>query len=176
MTDNLDGHGAPRQSLFMPRNLKRYYGAGHFHFITCSCYQRHPWLGARRRDLFLTILEQARQRFRFVVIGYVVMPEHFHLLISEPEKGDPSLVMIVLKQRFARRVLSQLRKQRSGQRRLWESPEEKDHFWQRRFYGFNVWSERKRAEKLCYMHGNPVKHGLVLEPEQWRWSSFRAHA
>jgi len=73
-------------------------------------------------------------------------------------------------------VLSQLRKQRSGQRRLWESPEEKDHFWQRRFYGFNVWSERKRAEKLYYMHGNPVKHGLVLEPEQWRWSSFRAHA
>ena len=132
----------------MPRNLKRYYGAGHFHFITCSCYQRHPWLGARRRDLFLTILEQARQRFRFVVIGYVVMPEHFHLLISEPEKGDPSLVMIVLKQRFARRVLSQLRKQRSGQRRLWESPEEKDHFWQRLFYGFNVWSERKRAREV----------------------------
>src|SRR5207245_10676525 len=79
----------------MPRNLKRYSGAGHFHFITCSCYQRHPWLGARRRDLFLTILEQARQRFRFVVIGYVVMPEHFHLLISVPDKGDPSLVMIV---------------------------------------------------------------------------------
>ncbi|MGA8312131.1 MAG: hypothetical protein WB755_19015 [Terriglobales bacterium] len=38
----------------MPRNLKRYYGAGDPHFITCSCYHRQPWLGsACRRDLFL---------------------------------------------------------------------------------------------------------------------------
>jgi hypothetical protein len=48
--------------------------------------------------------------------------------------------------------------------------------WQRRFYDFNVWTERKRIEKLRYMHRNPVKRGLVLEPEQWRWSSFRSYA
>ena len=46
----------------------------------------------------------------------------------------------------------------------------------RRFYDFNVWTERKRIEKLRYMHRNPVKRGLVLEPEQWRWSSFRSYA
>ena len=45
--------------------------------------------------------------------------------------------------------------------------------WQPRFYDFNVWTERKRIEKLRYMHCNPVKRGLVAEPEQWRWSSFR---
>jgi putative transposase len=66
----------------MPRNLKRYYDAGDLHFITCGCYHRQPWLGsARRRDRFLTILEQVRQRYAFVVLGYVVMPEHFHLLV-----------------------------------------------------------------------------------------------
>jgi hypothetical protein len=43
----------------------------------------------------------------------------------------------------------------------------------RRFYDFNVWTERKRTEKLRYMHRNPVKRGLVEEPEQWAWSSFR---
>jgi hypothetical protein len=42
-----------------------------------------------------------------------------------------------------------------------------------RFYDFNVWTERKRIEKLRYMHRNPVKRELVAEPEQWRWSSFR---
>ena len=47
------------------------------------------------------------------------------------------------------------------------------HVWQARFYDFNVWTERKRIEKLRYMHRNPVKRGLVLEPEQWAWSSFR---
>jgi putative transposase len=50
------------------------------------------------------------------------------------------------------------------------------HFWQRRFYDFNVWSARKRVEKLRYIHRNPVKRGLVETPDQWRWSSFRFYA
>lgn len=148
----------------MPTRLKRYYGHGHLHFLTCGCYHRQPWLAQpRRRDLFLEILEQVRQRYRFVVVGYVIMPEHIHLLISEPERGTPSTIMQVVKQRFARRVLR--RKRRTpAQGELWpDSP----HVWQHRFYDFNVWSERKRIEKLRYMHRNPVKRGLVLEPEQW---------
>jgi putative transposase len=48
--------------------------------------------------------------------------------------------------------------------------------WQRRFYDFNVWTARKRIEKLRYMHRNPVARGLVQEPEQWRWSSYRSYA
>jgi REP element-mobilizing transposase RayT len=51
------------------------------------------------------VLEQTRQRYRFVVVGYVVMPEHIHLLLSEPEVGTPSTVMQVLKQRTARALL-----------------------------------------------------------------------
>ncbi len=91
----------------MPTGLKRYYGAGYWHFITSSCYQRRPVLGsARRRDLFLKILEQVRRRYDFVVAGYMVMPEHFHLLISEPAKG-----------------------------RLWNGLEAGE-VWQRRFYDF----------------------------------------
>jgi len=70
----------------MPSGLHRTYGAHHLHFITCSCYQRLPLLrAARSRDRFLHILEQTRQSYRFVVVGYVDMPEHIHLLITEPE-------------------------------------------------------------------------------------------
>ena len=54
--------------------------------------------------------------------------------------------------------------------------QEQPHVWQRRFYDFNVWSERKRVEKLRYMHRNPVKDGLVAEPEDWEWSSYRSYA
>jgi len=46
-------------------------------------------------------------------------------------------------------------------------------FWQPRYYDFNVWSERKRVEKLRYLHRNPVTRGLVAAPEDWAWSSFR---
>jgi putative transposase len=122
-----------------------------------------------RRDLYLAMLEQARNRYRFVVVGYVVTPEHIHLLISEPEEKTPSTVMRALKLGFARRVLAEAR--RSSQLSLVDhSPQ---HIWQKRFCDFNVWTEHKRIEKLRYMHRNPVQRGLVETPELWRWSSFR---
>ncbi len=156
----------------MPHGLQRYYGLGHVHYLTCSCYHREPWLASpRRRDLFIKILEQTRQSYRFVVAGYVVMPAHSPS-ISDPERGTPSTIMQVLKQRFARCVLDQPRDSR--QAALW--PEDKARVWQRRFYDFNVWSAEKRIEKLRYMHENPVKRRLVLEAGQWEWSSFRSYS
>jgi putative transposase len=156
----------------MPKGLKRYYGTGELHYITCSCYRRKRWLDTgTRRNLFLRILEEVRQEHRFVVLGYVVMPEHFHLLISEPQVGDPSTAMQSVKQRFAQQVVRRRRRRNNAQRALWET--RPMPVWQPRFYDFNVWTERKRLEKLRYMHHNPVKRGLVQEPEQWLWSSFR---
>jgi putative transposase len=159
----------------MRRHLKRYYDAGTYIFITCGCYRRQPLLGTpRRRDLLLTVLEQVRRRYQFVVAGYVVMPEHIHLLISEPLEKTPSTVMQALKLGFARRVLAQERRQRNpAQAVLFDRAPQ--HIWQKRFYDFNVWTEPKRIEKLRYMHRNPVKRGLAASPELWRWSSFRAY-
>ncbi len=82
----------------MPYGLERFYGSGDLHFITTSCYRRLPLLGTPwRRDLFLQVLEQVRQRYQFVIVAYVVMPEHFHFLISEPERENPSIVIQALK-------------------------------------------------------------------------------
>jgi len=160
----------------MPSGLHRTYGAHHLHFITCSCYRRLPFLGSpQARDRFVTILEQTRQRYRFVVVGYVVMPEHFHLLISEPEVGNPSTVMQVLKQRTARALLPKKKRRHPRQRSLF-GEESGRAFWQARFYDFNVWTSKKRVEKLRYLHRNPVERGLVDSAEQWRWSSDRYYA
>src|SRR5258708_6011541 len=161
----------------MPSGLHRTYGAHHLHFITGSCYRRLPLLSsARSRDLFLSILEQTRQRYRFVVVGYVVMPEHIHLLLTEPEIGTPSTVMQVLKQRAARALLPKKRRADPRQRNLFGEAGPRRAFWQARFYDFNVWTTKKRVEKLRYMHRNPVKRGLVASPEEWRWSSYRFYA
>jgi putative transposase len=130
----------------MPKRLHRYYGSGHLHFITSGCYQRRPLLdAATRRDMFLTILEQVRLRYGFVVVGYVPMPEHIHLLISEPDRGTPSTVMQVMKQRFARRVLGEWRRSPPAQFSLWHEALEVGHIWQRRFYDFVVPSEVKKV-------------------------------
>ena len=163
----------------MPWGLKRFYGGGDLHFITSSCYRRQPLLAAaRHRDLFVQVLEQVRQRYQFVVVAYVVMPEHFHLLISEPEKANPSVVIQAVKLGVARRMLSARKrrgKEQTAQEGLGMNPVPQ-HIWQARFYDYNVWSGRKQVEKLRYIHRNPVRRGLVESPEQWRWSSFRAYA
>jgi len=97
----------------MPSRLKRYYGANHLHFVTFTWYHRQPWLaGPRRRELFLKILEQVRPRYKFVIVGYVVMPDHIHLLVSAPEKSDLSRVLQAIKQGFSRCVPGPWRQRR----------------------------------------------------------------
>src|SRR2546429_307276 len=147
----------------MPRSLKRYYGTGEVDVSAWSCYRRHALLDATaRKDLLLPVLELMRERYRFAVIGYVVMPEHVHLLISESLIGNPSRVIQAVKLSVSRRLATE--GEFSGQ------------FWQRRFYDFNLWSQQKEVEKLKYMHRNPVVRGLVASPEGWRWSSYRSYA
>jgi putative transposase len=77
----------------MPKNLKRYYGRGDLHFVTFSGYRRIPPLRTTgARDVFVKALGAIRDRYKFSLVGYVVMPEHVHLLLSEPPKSTPSIV------------------------------------------------------------------------------------
>jgi len=108
---------------------------------------------AAARDVFEQELERVRRWYGCYVTGYVVMPEHVHLLISEPERGELSVVMQMLKQITSRRLnFAQL-----------------PRFWQVRYYDFPVWSEPKRMEKLRYIHRNPVERGLDGWPTQARF-------
>jgi putative transposase len=163
----------------MPKGLKRYYGQGQLHFLTFSCYRRLPLLGTvSARSLFMKELGRVRREYGFLLVGYVVMPNHVHLLISEPRKDTPSTVLQMLKQRVSRKM----RKSRHAAPRtqlalrfpkfIADLPQ----FWQPRFYDFNVYSHKKKKEKLEYMHANPVNRGLVKHLRDWPWSSFLFYA
>ncbi|HZD31638.1 MAG TPA: transposase [Candidatus Angelobacter sp.] len=144
----------------MPSGLKRYQGTRGLHFLTFSCYGRKPLLGsAPSRDTFERALEMARVRYKFYIAGYVVMPEHIHLLMTEPENGSLARAMQAIKQSVSRRLING-----------------REHFWEARYYDFNVFTAKKRIEKLKYIHRNPVKRGLVERPEDWAWSSFAHYA
>jgi len=109
--------------------------------------------------MFEQALEQARVKYEFFVYGYVVMPEHVHLLVSEPECYTLATAIKAIKPSVARRQV------KTGK-----------HFWQGRYYDFNVGTPQKRVEKLKYIHRNPVHRGLVERPEHWPWSSYRHYA
>lgn len=142
----------------MRNKLLRIYGHRHLHFITFSCHRRQKLLDtARARNLFVQAPGEVRNRHQFSLVGYVVMPEHVHLLIGEPKKGNPSKTVQALKQSVSRRLRNKSsRKSAPNQLRLrFAMAETSAHVWQHRFYDFNVWSQAKKTEKLQYMHCNP---------------------
>jgi len=105
-------------------------------------------------ELFEDALERVRRRYLFVVAGYVVMPEHVHLLVNEPRRALLSKAIQALKLSVS--VRSQ------------EKP-----FWQAHYYDFNISTHDKFVEKLRYIHRNPVRRGLV---QNRRIGSGRAFA
>jgi putative transposase len=119
-------------------------------------------------------MERMRRSFRLHVYGYVVMPEHVHLLLSEPQQVTLADALKSLKQRVSRRLIG-----------------DAEHFWQKRYYDFNIRNYPQFVEKLRYIHRNPgvrskpvfgllgwkpVMRGLCERPEDWQWSSFRHYA
>ena len=91
----------------MTEGLHRFYGGSDLHFLTFSCYRRRPlFRNEGYCDLFLKILERVRRRYRLVVLGYVVMPEHGHLLVSEPQRETLSTAVQALKLGFVRSLQS----------------------------------------------------------------------
>ena len=171
-----------RDSSLVPRQ-HHYSEANHLHFITASTYRRVPLFDSPRfRARFIETLDQLRHEFDFRLVGYVLMPEHFHLLIWPSKAHSPSRIVGSLKQRTARRIIENLKRfEEPWCRRMLDRialpdtvhDESTYRVWQRRFYDFNVWSESKRLEKLQYRHENPVKRRLVENPAEWPWSSWR---
>ena len=141
----------------MPWTLKRFQTSGDVHFLTFSCHRLKPLLTDPVKQTLLSELERLRKKYYFAVFGYVLMPEHVHLIVSEPERSSLAVVLQVLKQNVSRRT----QEADGGQ------------LWQRRYYDFNVRTEKKFIEKLKYIHRNPVARGLVDRPEDWTWSTYR---
>jgi putative transposase len=144
----------------MPWGLQRFHESGQSHFVTFCCYHRRPLFTASPpKRIFEAALERIRRSFRLCVYGYVVMPEHVHLLLSEPERETLAEALKSLKQGVSRRLIG-----------------EAEHFWQKRYYDFNIRNHRQFVEKLRYIHRNPVKRGLCERAEDWEWSSYRQYA
>jgi len=162
----------------------RTYSPGQLQFITSSTYRRAPlFLSERFCRCFVRRLERLRQEMKFLLIGWVLMPDHFHLLLRpEPAEITP-LILKGLKEETATRILKALRensqypwcRKRLARLRLPPTVHDESQYrvWQRRFYPLNVYSEKKRLEKFNYLHHNPVMRGLVSSPGHWPWSSWR---
>ena len=162
------------------KRCKRWDVPGEAHYLTFSCFERRAFLSKdRSRQWFLSALACARSRNPFDLWAYVIMPEHVHLLILPHDAITISSILTSIKQPVTRRALAWMRENQPSFLRVMADAQPNGkvshRFWQRGGgYDRNLWTTKETHEKLCYIHENPVRRGLVSRAEDWQWSSYRA--
>lgn len=146
-------------------NFRRYYVPGQAVFITQVVQYREPVFKETQYILLLReILHNVKALHPFVMLGYVFLPDHFHILIQPTGESDFSKIMQSLKSNFTKVY----------KKRLGLLPSQSMKFWQKRFWDHVVRDDRDLENHLHYIHYNPVKHGYVKQPEDWQDSSYLA--
>jgi REP element-mobilizing transposase RayT len=145
----------------MARPLRIEFPGALYHVTSRGNGRRPIFRSDYDRQTFITLLGQAVKRFRWSVTAYVLMTNHFHLVIQTPEPN-----------------LSRGMQWLNGTYAAWfnHRHERVGHLFQGRFHAFLVEKEAYFAELLRYVVLNPVRANMVERPEAYRWSSYRATA
>ena len=161
---------------FHRKTCKRYDVPGDVHELTFSCFKRRQFLiYGRTRQYFGEAVIKAREKHRFDLWAYVVMPEHVHLLIWPREDNySISKILNTIKQSVSRRVLIYVRKHKLPTLKLMATGQ-KDRpyrFWlDGGGYDRNITSLKVLSSVFDYIHNNPVERGLVATTGDWEYSS-----
>ncbi len=141
------------------------------HFVTFSCYKRRKLLSHDRIcKIVLGTLTAELNNFQAACVGFVLMPNHVHILLRFRQVGQVSKFLQQWKQRSSI-IAKEFIFEHFQKLASFVSPSEP--FWQRKFYDFPIESREKILEKLQYIHDNPVKAGLTDQQSDWKWSSSR---
>ena len=160
------------------RTLHRYEHRNEVRYLTCSCYKRLSlFQNDAIKDLFVEHLRMAQEDFDFRLYAWVLMPEHFHLLIR-PANAEQTITPIIrrLKAGLAKRVIQRWHELEAPILRRIIDDNNAIRFWQRGGgYDRNIYTDEELIEKIAYIHLNPVGRGLVTSPTEWKWSSAHAY-
>lgn len=142
-------------------------------FVTFSCFRRYQLLtDLRAIERFLQVLEDLRQQYRFKLFGYVVMPEHVHLVLHPPAGTGLTKIIADLKSKSASRIICQRWFRLPGDCMRKKDGNERPAFWLNGFYDHNCRSLESSLQKIEYCHKNPVNRRLVRGAAEWPWSSY----
>jgi len=163
------------------KQIQHYDIPGQAHYLTFTCFRNQAFLSKdRTRHWFIESLEKARSKHDFDLWGWVIMPEHVHLMILPKTESSISKILASIKIPVSRLACSWLKKNSPNSLSQITDKQPSGNyiyrFWQRGGgYDRNISSVQELYEKLNYMHKNPVRRGLVEHPGDWHWSSFRAY-
>jgi len=158
-------------------HLQHYDKTGTARFVTFSCTGRQSLLISRSQiATVLQEIEAARHRYRFELLGYVIMPNHVHMVLHPSENTRIGAVIGDIKKRSGYRIIAQWKADGGamlGRLPSFTRPKPKLALWQPKCYDHNCRTRESVRDKIIYCHNNPVQAGLVDEPGDWEWSSYR---
>ena len=141
------------------------------HFVTFSCYHRRRALDEDQpKRIVLGTLNVQLRRHEATCCGFVIMPEHVHIVVWFPEPKQLSRFMHDWKRESSRALKAWYRRHRP---KYYAASKMTEHFWQPKYYPFEIYTQAKLHEKVVYMHKNPVERGLVERAVDYPWSSAR---
>ncbi|MBW7989428.1 MAG: hypothetical protein FVQ84_05335 [Planctomycetes bacterium] len=162
---------------FIRKTCKRYNISGHAHELTFSCYRNQNFLLAERMCQWLIkSIERARKKHKFSLWAFVFMPDHVHLLIN-PIDGEYNISNILkdIKTDTARKTVKYLKENNPSALSKLSTGQQyrKYRFWQKGGgYDRNIIKENTLLDSVKYIHNNPVRKALVVEPGNWFYSSY----
>jgi putative transposase len=166
----------PSSTKRLRKKVRHFDEPSHAHFLTFSCYRRLPLLSKdRSRYWLIEALQAARQKHGFDLWGWVIMPEHVHLLLWPKPGCQTQKILADIKRPVGQQAIHWLeanhpdflvrltvRNRNRTYRRFWQAGPGQDR---------NIYDPNASHQVLEYIHNNPVQRGLVDLPEQWQWSS-----
>ncbi len=158
------------------KTVRHFDEPGVAHYLTFSCLRRQQLLSKDRTRLWLIdSLTKANAKHGMHLWAWVIMPEHVHLLVWPTMPYSIAAYLRSFKTPMAKKAITHLRTEAPTFLSRLQSADGAFHFWQiGPGYDENVSEPRRVHEIIEYIHNNPVKRGLCLAPEDWRWSSARA--
>ena len=142
--------------------LRRLVPKDRIFFVTTNLRRGLPKFDSRERDLVCQVVASVRRHRRFRLAGFVVMPDHLHLLVL-PASGDTISRLIQEIKYVSGRRVNKLRRRKGA-------------LWQKGFFDRFMRTPKEFLETLDYVHQNPVRKGLVAIAHEWQWSSAEAYA
>ena len=150
-------------------NYRRIFLDGYSYFITVVTHQRNPIL-IENLALLRTAFSNSRTKYKYRIEAIVILPDHFHMIISPQNAKEYPKIISFIKRYFSRycdpKYYAGLEQSESREKRGIKP------VWQKRFYEHTIRDDKDLHEKLKYMYENPVKHEYIDDPKQWQYSSF----
>jgi len=163
--------------------LPRFHIQGHIYYITTNVYQNLPLF--KHPTFIIPLIDSLnyyRYKYRFKILGYVIMPDHIHLIVWPQDQPAISEFMRDFKKFTAVRLIRQAEVENASAilqafANAGEATKRCDHkIWQDSYWDTNIFTERFLRQKLHYIHRNPVRANLVANPAEYPYSSYRNYA